>query len=88
MSIGNWWQHRSGFAKTVVALAVAFCVGVGLCALDFQLAAHGIGKSKEEFGVGPLDGISMVIMILSALALVVVLLGWLITVLFLKVREK
>lgn len=66
------------FAKLVVVMAVAFGVGLGLCGLDYLLAANGIGKSTEEFGVGPLDGVSLVVMILSALGLVVTLVAWII----------
>ena len=50
---------RISFAKVVVVLAVVFGIGVGLCGLDIFLASKGIGKSTEEFGVGPLDGVSI-----------------------------
>jgi hypothetical protein len=66
------------FAKIVVVLAVAFCVGLGLCGLDYLLAANGIGKSGEEFGVGPLDGVSLIVMILSGFGLVVAVIIWII----------
>jgi hypothetical protein len=57
-------------------MAVAFVVGVGLCGLDYVLAANGIGKSNEEFGVGPLDSVSLAVMVLSAIGLVITLVLW------------
>ena len=67
---------RIPFAKIVTVLAVAFGLGVGLCGLDFLLASHGIGKSHEEFGVGPLDGVSLATMFLSAIGLVIATILW------------
>ena len=64
------------FAKVFVILAAALGVGIGLCGLDYFLASKGIGKSTEEFGVGPLDGVSLMVMLLSALALVITTLAW------------
>jgi hypothetical protein len=72
----TFWADRSIFAKTVVVLAIAFVAGIGLCGLDYFLAAHGIGKSTEDFGVGPLDGVSLVVMGLSALGLVTTVVVW------------
>jgi hypothetical protein len=69
---------RYPFAKTVVILAVAFLVGVGLCGIDYLLAANGIGKSTEEFGVGPLDAVSLVVMVFSAAGLGLTLIVWMI----------
>jgi hypothetical protein len=69
-------QSRWSFAKVVVVMAVSFLVGLGLCGLDFALAANGIGKGTEEFSVGPLDGISLVVMVLSAAGLVLSLILW------------
>jgi hypothetical protein len=57
-------------------LALAFIAGVGLCGLDFFLANKGIGKSTEELGVGPLDNISLIVMLLSLVGLVIALLAW------------
>jgi hypothetical protein len=51
---------------------------VGLCGLDYLLASRGIGKSTEEFGVGPLDGISLVVMLLSAAGLGITLVAWIV----------
>ena len=70
--------HRISFAKVAVALAVLFLIGVGLCGLDIFLASKGIGKSTQEFGVGPLDGVSVVVMALSALGLVITVILWII----------
>jgi hypothetical protein len=70
------WADRSIFAKLVTMLAIALGIGLGLCGLDFLLAAHGIGKSTEEFGVGPIDGLSLIVMVLSALGLVITLVVW------------
>jgi hypothetical protein len=69
---------RYPFGKTVVIFAVAFLVGVGLCGLDYLLAANGIGKSTEEFGVGILDAPSLIIMFLSAACLIFTLIAWMI----------
>jgi len=71
----------SVFAKAFTVLAVAFVIGLGLCGLDYLLAANGIGKSREEFGVGPLDAVSLVVMILSAIGLVIATVAWLLVTL-------
>ena len=70
--------NRIPFAKIVVIFAVAFLVGVGLCGLDYLLAANGIGKSTAEFGVGILDAPSLIIMALSAAGLGLTLIVWMI----------
>ena len=67
---------RNPFAKIVAVMAVAFGIGLGLCGLDYLLAANGIGKSHEEFGVGPLDAPSMIVMALSACGLVIATFLW------------
>ena len=67
---------RFPFAKIVAVIAVSLLVGVGLCGLDYALATNGIGKSHEEFGVGPLDGVSLVVMAFSAVGLVLSLIAW------------
>ncbi|HWE86751.1 MAG TPA: hypothetical protein VG267_17535 [Terracidiphilus sp.] len=72
----SFWADRSIFAKIVLVLALVFLCGVGLCGLDFALAARGIGKSTQEFGVGPLDAVSLAAMALSALALLLTLGVW------------
>lgn len=64
------------FAKIVVVLALAFVTGIGLCGLDYFLASQGIGKSTQEFGVGPLDAVSLIVMVLSAAGLVLMLIAW------------
>jgi len=73
-------EKRFPFAKIVIVMAVSFLVGVGLCGLDFALGANGIGKSGGEFSVGPLDGVSLVVMALSAAGLVLSLIVWLLAV--------
>ena len=75
-------KNRFPFAKLVAFMAVGFLVGLGLCGLDYVLAANGIGKSHEEFGVGPLDGISLVVMVLSALGLALSLVAWVLASIF------
>jgi len=69
---------RVPFAKIVVIFAVSFLAGVGLCGIDYLLAANGIGKNTEEFGVGPLDAPSLIVMFLSAACLILTLIVWLI----------
>jgi hypothetical protein len=65
------------FAKIVVGLAFGFIAGVGLCGLDYFLGSHGIGRSgSQEFSVGPLDAISLIVMILSLAGLVLMLILW------------
>ena len=64
-------SKTSTFAKVTIFFAISFLVGVGLCGLDYALGAHGIGKDGGEFTVGPLDGLSLAMMILSAIGLVV-----------------
>ena len=70
--------NRFPFAKIVVILAIAFLVGVGLCGIDYWLGSQGIGKSGEEFSVGPLDAPSLIIMFLSAACLILTLIVWMI----------
>jgi hypothetical protein len=69
-------SKTSAFAKVTIFFTVSFLVGVGLCGLDYALAAKGIGKSTQEFGIGPLDGVSIVMMILSAIGLVITTVLW------------
>ena len=66
------------FAKIVIFFAVTFGIGVGLCGLDFFLAAHHIGK-VEGYGVGPLDGPSILIMLLSGIGLILTIMAWVIS---------
>lgn len=65
------------FAKIATFFAAAFCIGVGLCGLDFFLAAHHIGK-VEGYGVGPLDGPSILVMLLSGIGLILTIMAWVI----------
>jgi hypothetical protein len=71
----NPTPKRFPFAKIVVVMAACFLVGMGLCGLDYVLGAHGYGKGGE-FSVGPLDGVSLLVMILSAAGLVLSLIVW------------
>ena len=77
------------FARVVVVLAVAFGVGAGLCGLSFVVAAHGF-KSNEEFGVDSLGiaGFSLIVMVLSAAALVVTAVAWGLAAIFGIAQEK
>lgn len=68
-------SKRSIFTKLVIAFSVGLSIGVGLCGMDYLLASKGIGKSTEEFGVGPLDGASLLVMFFSALGLILTLVG-------------
>jgi len=70
---------RSTFSKLVIIFAGGLLLGIGLCGLDYFLASRGIGKSTEEFGVGPLDGVSLLAMCLSALGLVFTVIAWVAT---------
>lgn len=70
---------KSILHKAFVLFAVGLLLGFGLCGLDYLLASHGIGKSHEEFGVGPLDGLSLFTMGLSFLGLVLTFVVWIVT---------
>jgi hypothetical protein len=80
-------DKRFPFAKLVVVMTVGLLVGAGLCGLDFALAAYGIGKSTQEFGVGPLDGLSLAVMVLSAAGLGLSLAAWLLAAIFRGMRS-
>ena len=69
-------------------MAIGLLVGIGLCGLDFGLAAHGIGKSTQQFGVGPLDGMSILVMALFALGLVLSLIVWAVSAIFRSSQPK
>jgi hypothetical protein len=79
---------RISFAKVITVLAIAFGIGVGLCGLDYWLASHGIGKSTEEFGVGPLDNVSLIVMLLSAIGLVITTILWIVAIIVGSFRSK
>jgi hypothetical protein len=79
---------KSNFLKFVIVFSVGFSIGVGLCGLDYLLASKGIGKSTQEFGVGPLDGVSLFVMFLSALGLVTTLVAGLVTVIVRSLASK
>ena len=81
-------DKRFPFAKLVVVMTVGLLVGAGLCGLDFALAAHGIGRSTQEFGVGPLDDVSLAVMVLSAAGLALSLAAWLLAAIFRSMRSK
>jgi hypothetical protein len=84
----SFWADRSVFAKIVLVLSLAFLCGVGLCGLDYALAAHGVGKSTQEFGVGPLDGLSLAVMALSAIALLLTVVVWICAVAIKAIRGE
>jgi len=81
-------SKMSVFAKITIFMALAFVVGVGLCGLDYVLGSNGIGKSGGEFSMGPLDGLSLVVMIFSAIGLVLTLVVWLLVTVFRAVGVK
>jgi hypothetical protein len=74
--MGKPKSKTSAFAKVTIFFALALLVGVGLCGLDFALGANGIGKAGGEFSVGPLDGVSLITMFLSAIGLVIATIVW------------
>jgi hypothetical protein len=63
----------SPVAKAVAALAVAFCIGLGLCGLSFALPS-----SDPEFHTNWLSMPSLLVMVLSALGLTATLFAWMI----------
>jgi hypothetical protein len=77
--VSNSKDSRFPFSKIIVILAIVFLIGVGLCGIDYLLAANGIGKGTEEFGVGPLDALSLAVMAFSAICLIFTLIAWAIT---------
>jgi hypothetical protein len=81
-------KNRFPFAKIVAVLAVCFLVGVGLCGLDYALGTHGIGRTNEEFSVGPLDGLSLAVMALSAVGLVLSLIAWVVAAMIRSARSR
>jgi hypothetical protein len=67
---------RIPFAKIVVALAVAFDLGLGLCGLDFFLLVRGNQTHTQAFGAGPIGVLSLTVLSLSAIGLVVTIILW------------
>ena len=72
---------RTIISKAFALFAVGLLLGIGLCGLDYFLASRGIGKNTEEFGVGPLDGPSLITMAISALGLLITVVAWLLSLL-------
>jgi hypothetical protein len=67
---------RIRFAKIVVVLAVAFCLGVGLCGIDDAFMAR-FRSSSQEFGPNSIvGGIGAWAIVLSAAGLVVTCVLW------------
>lgn len=81
-------SKRSIFSKVLIIFAVGLLLGIGLCGLDYFLASRGIGKSTEEFGVGPLDSISLLTMGLSFLGLVLTVVVWILTMIVKALTAK
>ena len=81
-------SKKSVFAKVTIFMALAFVVGVGLCGLDYVLGSNGIGKSGGEFSMGPLDGLSLVVMIFSAIGLVLTLVVWAVVAVITSLSRK
>jgi hypothetical protein len=68
--------ERIRFAKIVVVLAVAFCLGIGLCGLDAAFMAP-FRSSGEEFGPNSIvGGIGAWAILLSAAGLLVTFVLW------------
>src|SRR6201996_3416378 len=76
------------FAKVVVFFAAALGVGIGLCGLDFFLGSKGIRGDSHGYSVGPLDGVSLIVMILSALGLLITTLLWLVVAIVESLTHK
>lgn len=66
--------------KAFVVFTVGLLLGFGLCGLDYYLASRGMKSADREFGVGPLDGISLVTMGLSFLGLILTVVVWILSV--------
>jgi hypothetical protein len=81
-------KNRFPFSKIVAVMAVCLLVGVGLCGLDYALGSHGIGKTNEEFNVGPFDSLSLAVMALSAIGLVLSLLAWVVAAIIRSARSE
>jgi|SRR5947209_3567814 hypothetical protein len=81
-------RERLNLPAIIAIFASGFGIGVGLCGLDYLLASHGIGKSTEEFGVGPLDGVSLFVMSLSALGLVITVIVWIASSLYERFAKR
>ena len=81
-------SKRSIFSKFLIIFAVGLLLGIGLCGLDYFLASRGIGKSTQEFGVGPLDGVSLLSMGLSALGLFLTVAAWVVSRIFRAMTSK
>jgi hypothetical protein len=73
---------RFPFAKIVVGMALCLLLGIGLCGLDIFLGSHGYGKTGGEFSAGPIDNLSLAVMVLSAIGLVLSLAAWILAAIF------
>jgi hypothetical protein len=79
---------RIPFAKIVVALAVAFGLGLGLCGLDFFLLVRGGGTHTQGFGVGAVGVLSLTVLSLSAIGLVVTVILWVVLAVVASANRK
>jgi hypothetical protein len=68
MKMPGWWEQRSGYAKTVAALAVLLVLQIGICAV---LPAEG------GFPVG--GGVLFVVFIGTFVLFIAALLAWLVS---------
>jgi heme/copper-type cytochrome/quinol oxidase subunit 2 len=82
------WAEQSAFAKVLVVLVVCFLLGAGLCGLDIVLMNHGFRDTSQEFGGGPLDGVSLVLMILSAVGIIITVVLWFIVLIVRSFRGE
>ena len=67
---------RIPFAKILVALAVAFGLGLGLCGLDFVLLLRASQTHTRGFAVAPVGVMSLIVLSLSAIGMVVTVIVW------------
>ena len=75
------FANRSLLARIVIGMALCLLIGLGLCGLDIAGWANGIGKPQgggENFGAGPIDALSLIVMVLSAAGLALSLALWVI----------
>jgi hypothetical protein len=69
-------RELQGFAKTLVVLSAIFLVASGMCGLQMFLANHAGAYSGTGAFIVPLGIAELAAMLLSAAAIVLVLIAW------------